>query len=42
MGMNKPGSSGRGDLFVKINIVIPTNLSDEEIKLFEKLASIRK
>ena len=42
MGMNKPDFSGRGDLFVKINVVIPTNLSDEEIKLFKQLAAIRK
>jgi curved DNA-binding protein len=42
MGMSKPDSSSRGDLFVKINIVIPKNLSEEEKKLFEKLASLRK
>ena len=41
MGMNKQGRSDRGDLFVRINISIPKNLTDEEIKLFEKLKSLR-
>jgi molecular chaperone DnaJ len=30
----------RGDQFVKINVVTPTNLSEEEKKLFERLAEI--
>ncbi|RPI73130.1 MAG: J domain-containing protein [Ignavibacteriales bacterium] len=42
MGMNKPDSSERGDLLVKINLVIPKQLSDDEKKLFEKLAALRK
>ncbi len=41
MGMNKSGRSDRGDLFVRINVTIPKNLTDEEIKLFEKLKSLR-
>lgn len=32
----------RGDLFVKINIVIPKNLNAEEIKLFKTLSGLRK
>ena len=32
--------SKRGDQFVKINVVTPTNLSDEEKKLFARLAEI--
>ncbi|MCX6151367.1 MAG: J domain-containing protein [Ignavibacteriales bacterium] len=35
-------NSFRGDLFIKINITIPQNLSHEEIKLFNKLAELRK
>ena len=41
MGMNKSGRNDRGDLFVRINVTIPKNLTDEEIKLFEKLKSLR-
>jgi curved DNA-binding protein len=41
MGMNKSGRTDRGDLFVRINVTIPKNLTDEEIKLFEKLKSLR-
>lgn len=43
MGMpvfGKPGT--RGDLYVKINVSLPKNLSDEERKLLEKLAEMRK
>lgn len=41
MGMNKPGKTDRGDLFVRINVNIPRNLTNEEIKLFEKLKNLR-
>ena len=41
MGMNKPDSANRGDLFIRIYIHIPQNLTDEERKLFEKLKSLR-
>ncbi len=41
MGMSKSGRTDRGDLFVRINVTIPKNLTDEEIKLFEKLKSLR-
>lgn len=39
-GKGMPGlkNKERGDLFAKINVRIPKNLSDEEKKLFEKLA----
>ena len=40
--MNKSGRTDRGDMFVRINVTIPKNLTDEEIKLFEKLASLKK
>ena len=36
------GSSQRGDLFVRINIEMPKNLNNEEIRLFTRLADIRK
>ena len=39
--MNKPDSANRGDLFIRIYINIPKNLTDEERKLFEKLKSLR-
>jgi curved DNA-binding protein len=41
MGMNRPGMAHRGDLFVRINVTIPKNLTNEEIKLFEKLKNLR-
>jgi DnaJ-class molecular chaperone len=36
--LNTP--SRRGDQFIKINVVTPINLSDEEKRLFERLAEI--
>ena len=33
---------GRGDLFVTINVVLPTNLSAHEKKLLKELAKLRK
>ena len=36
----KDGKGGRGDLIAEVKIVIPKNLSDEEIKLYEKLKEI--
>ena len=41
MGMNKSGRTERGDMFVRINVTIPKNLTNEETKLFEKLKSLR-
>lgn len=42
MGMKKGNSTDRGDLFVKINIVTPKNITDKEKELFEKLSQLRK
>jgi curved DNA-binding protein len=43
MGMPKENNKNvYGDLYVRLNIQIPKNLTKEEIKLFEKLASLRK
>lgn len=42
-GMPLYGKSGvYGDLFVKINVVIPKNLTPQEIELFKQLAALRK
>lgn len=42
-GMPVYGSSGLyGDLYVQLNIVIPRNLQQEEIELFNKLKALRK
>jgi len=32
----------RGSLFVKLNVVLPTNLTEKEIELFTKLMKLRK
>lgn len=36
----KDGKGSRGDLFAKINIMVPKNLNQEEEKLFKKLSTI--
>jgi DnaJ-class molecular chaperone len=40
-GIPHMGGRGRGDLFVKVNVVLPTKLSGREKELFEELKSIR-
>ncbi len=43
MGMRHYGNTSlRGDFFVRINVVLPKDLTGEEIKLFTQLASIRR
>jgi molecular chaperone DnaJ len=37
-GMPNPREGGRGDLFVSIQVVVPTKLTHEQRKLFEQLA----
>lgn len=37
-GLPRLGSSSRGDLFVTVNVVIPTKLTKEQRRLFEELA----
>ena len=42
-GLTKPGNSGeRGNLFVRIIIETPKNLSKKEIELFKELSKLRK
>ena len=40
-GMPVLGSDGYGNMFARAKVVLPTNLTDEEQKLFEKLRSLR-
>ena len=40
-GMPHLGSSGRGDLLAKVNIVLPTKLSPQERELFQQLSRLR-
>lgn len=40
-GMPHLGNSSHGDIVAKANIVLPTKLSDEEKKLFERLNELR-
>jgi molecular chaperone DnaJ len=40
-GMPALGKDARGDIKAKVNVVIPTNLSDEEKDLFRKLNKLR-
>ena len=40
-GMPHLGNSSYGDLLAKVNVVLPTKLSEEEKKLFERLSQLR-
>jgi DnaJ-class molecular chaperone len=40
-GMPHLGDSSRGDLLAKVSVVLPTKLSEEEKKLFERLSQLR-
>jgi DnaJ-class molecular chaperone len=40
-GMPRLGSNARGDLLAKVDIVLPTKLSDKEKELFRELKAIR-
>lgn len=40
-GMTKLGSAGRGDLYARVNVLLPTRLSDADKKLFEELRDSR-
>jgi len=40
-GMPHLGNSAHGDLFARVNVVLPTRLTEEERKLFQKLGELR-
>ncbi|HEX78089.1 MAG TPA: DnaJ domain-containing protein [Dehalococcoidia bacterium] len=40
-GMPKLGSASSGDLYAKVRVVLPTNLSPKERELFEQLRALR-
>jgi len=40
-GMPRLGGANHGSMFAKVSVVLPTNLSEEERRLFEKLRSLR-
>lgn len=40
-GMPHLGDSSRGDLLAKVSVILPTNLSEEEKKIFERLSQLR-
>ncbi|WP_161883964.1 DnaJ C-terminal domain-containing protein [Deinococcus alpinitundrae] len=41
-GQGWPGKSGAGDLYVRLNLVLPGKLSDEERQLYEQLRTLRQ
>jgi DnaJ-class molecular chaperone len=40
-GMPRLGDSSYGNMFAEVKVVLPTNLSEEERRLFERLRSLR-
>ena len=40
-GMPQLGNANHGNMFAKVNVALPTNLTEEERRLFEKLRSLR-
>ena len=42
LGMPKLDGKGHGDLMVKVRLVIPEDLTDEELALFEQLKALRQ
>jgi molecular chaperone DnaJ len=40
-GMPRLGNANHGNMFAKVNVVLPTNLTEEERGLFERLRSLR-
>ncbi len=40
-GMPQLGNANHGNMFAKVNVVLPTKLTEEERRLFEKLRSLR-
>jgi DnaJ-class molecular chaperone len=42
LGMPRLGGGGRGDLLVRLKVVLPRGLSAEERRLVEQLARLRR
>ncbi|MBI2848529.1 MAG: J domain-containing protein [Chloroflexi bacterium] len=42
LGMPHLGSSGKGDLYARVKVVLPTRLSKREVEVFEELKKIRQ
>jgi DnaJ-class molecular chaperone len=42
LGMPRLGGSGKGDLYARVKVVIPSELSTEERELFEKLRALQE
>ena len=42
LGMPHLGGSGKGDLYARVKVILPAELSPEERELFEKLRKMRK
>jgi molecular chaperone DnaJ len=40
-GMPQLGNANHGNMFAKVNVVLPTSLTEEERRLFERLRSLR-
>ncbi|TES87958.1 MAG: molecular chaperone DnaJ, partial [Dehalococcoidia bacterium] len=40
-GMPHLGNSSHGDIFARVNVVLPTKLSDKEKELFQQLGELR-
>ena len=41
-GMPRLGASGSGDLYARVRVVLPTDLSERERALFEELRALRQ
>ena len=41
-GVTRLGAAGRGDLLIRVNVVVPTDLSAEQEKLLRTLAALRR
>ncbi len=42
LGMPHLNGNGKGDLYAKVRVVLPTRLSERERKLFEELRDLEK
>ncbi len=42
LGMPRLGKADRGDLYARVKVILPAELSSEERELFEKLKKMKK